>query len=280
MRITHSFPQTALSQHYNLYFVAYADEVFVYQPQFPTQSLQTGTEFVLKLPVSAPNLRGYIDSNIPHCINHLIVGDLGNEEILLCACDDGDVIGYTTRSIHCDMERRGSEGLSTTSLTPAMRPFIFHNVGASAWGLAIHKEARMIAVSANTKQIIVFAFGLGRARSPESTTSSYHSEDIDLDTEISSFVDTPEGIRDDWNTNSESFPRDRSFNQILFLLGHKENIPDITFCNTTDDPTGRYLVSTDIAGVILIWDIWKRSGVKKYTPVLAEHESINYVYRT
>ena len=138
----------------------------------------------------------------------------------------------------------------------------------------------MIAVSANTKQIIVFAFGLGRARSPEPTASSYHSDDIDLGTELLSFVDTHEGIPNDWNTYSESLPRDRSLNQILFLLGHKENIPDITFCNTTDDPTGRYLVSTDIAGVILIWDIWKRSGVKKYTPVLARHESMNYVYRT
>ena len=178
------------------------------------------------------------------------------------------------------MEKIGSEGLSASSLPPVMRPFIFHNVGASAWGLAIQKEARMIAVSANTKQIIVFAFGLGRARSPESTTSSYHSDDMDLHTELLSFVDTNEGIPNDWNTNSEPLPRDRSLNQILFLLGHRENIPDIAFCNTTDDPTGRYLVSTDIAGVILIWDIWKRSGVKKYTPVLAEHESINYVYRT
>jgi len=42
---------------------------------------------------------GYNDITHPHAINHLMIGELGNEEILLMACDDGDILAYNTRSI-------------------------------------------------------------------------------------------------------------------------------------------------------------------------------------
>jgi hypothetical protein len=34
-----------------------------------------------------------------HIINHLVIGNLGDKEILLCSCHDGDVIAYYTQVI-------------------------------------------------------------------------------------------------------------------------------------------------------------------------------------
>jgi hypothetical protein len=34
-----------------------------------------------------------------HVINHLVVGNLGDKEILLCSHHDGDVIAYYTQTI-------------------------------------------------------------------------------------------------------------------------------------------------------------------------------------
>jgi hypothetical protein len=42
---------------------------------------------------------GYIDIARPHCINNIMVGNLGTHEILLMCCDDGDVLAYYTRTI-------------------------------------------------------------------------------------------------------------------------------------------------------------------------------------
>ena len=83
--------QTALSQYRNLFFIAYNDEIHVFRPQFPHQTISSKPELVLKLPVSRPGLRGCIDPTRPHAVNHLIIGDMGIEEILVAACDDGDV---------------------------------------------------------------------------------------------------------------------------------------------------------------------------------------------
>jgi len=39
---------------------------------------------------------GFIDETFPHSVNHLKLGKLGDFEVLLMACDDGDVIAYYT----------------------------------------------------------------------------------------------------------------------------------------------------------------------------------------
>lgn len=111
---------------------------------------------------------GFIDPNHPNAINHLIVGDLADEEILLIACDNGDVMAYWTRSIQ---ER------VTTRLDQANIPYFFAtNVGASAWGLAVHSLARLIAVSSNAHEIVVYAPGLSRDHGSESSHSEDESE--------------------------------------------------------------------------------------------------------
>ncbi|TKA76113.1 hypothetical protein B0A49_03514 [Cryomyces minteri] len=138
---------TGLSQVHNLYFVAYSHEIWVYQPQFPTQELPKEPSFVFKLPLSTPGLPGYIDPQNPHGINNLVIGFLGNEEIIAVVCDDGDVIAHYTQDFNDAVERRQTPD-SLDAPPDDLSPVFFHaNVGMSAWGLAIHTEARMIAVS-------------------------------------------------------------------------------------------------------------------------------------
>lgn len=188
---------------------------------------------------------GYIDPGHPHAVNHLVVGDVGNEEILVATCDDGDVVGYSTRHILNAIE---IEYDVEPLLFEPVRPFFKRNVGASAWGIAIHKASRLIGISSNTKQIVVFAFAVGQ-RSPSDDLSSPGNDLADdLDTDPGSV---------DWKQVATGSPDCRSRNQEIVLKGHSHNIPSIAFCNTKDDPIGRYLVSTDISGLTYVWDVWK-----------------------
>ncbi|CAA9963656.1 CRT10 domain containing protein [Pyrenophora teres f. maculata] len=168
--IFHSFPNrnsapeirewrcdlTALSKLYNIYIVASSDVIHVYQPNFPDQSLSE-PKLVIHPPSTGQTGPGIFADN-HRTINRILVGYLGNEEILLLARDDGDVAGYRTEEIHRALERR------TTKDEPAseggIHCFLLRNVGASAWGLAVHQEARIIAISANTHCITVIAYAL------------------------------------------------------------------------------------------------------------------------
>ena len=136
-----------------------------------------------------------------------------------------------------------------------VRAFFTGNVGASAWGLAIHKEARLFAVSANTHHIMIFAFALG-AR-PGEDSSSGSEEDV--------FDDALDDLTQnaDWNIlNGGPAPGQRaSQNLQIVLRGHRTNIPNITFCNIDADTEGKYLISTDIENCNYIWDIWQQKPI-------------------
>src|SRR5689334_20440174 len=95
---------TALSQIYNLYFVACIDKIYVYEPSFPDQRLTNEPALIISPPKSKPGLRGSIDVYHPHSITRLHVDFLGNHEIVLVTCDDGDVIGYSIPSIQREIE--------------------------------------------------------------------------------------------------------------------------------------------------------------------------------
>lgn len=101
---------------------------------------------VIDPPKSGPNLRGYIDQATPHSINRILVDFLGSEEIVLVCCDDGDVIGYKTDAIKHAIDRRAVPNELTGLPLEELKPFFLENVGMSAWGLAVHSEARMVAV--------------------------------------------------------------------------------------------------------------------------------------
>lgn len=210
-------------------------------------------ELVLNLPKSREGLRGYIDPNKPHAVNHLIVADLGTEEVLVAACDDGDVIAYSVRSIHnvikMNHERKGA-GLPQTV---QLRTLLLSNVGASAWGLAVHRAARLLAVSSNSHCISVFAFSLHQKKSVENLRDKNVLP-------IDDFGDVF------WERIDEGklSPCDRSRNLEIILQGHTTNIPNISFCNTEADRTGKFLTSTDINGRIFIWNIWTRRKIVSF----------------
>ena len=246
--------QAALSQRRNYLFIAFADGIHVFKPQLPAQVIPSKPELVLNLPKSREGLRGYIDVNKPHAVNHLIVADLGTEEVLVAACDDGDVIAYSVRSIHIAiLENHESKGAGPPQ-TAQLRTLLLSNVGASAWGLAVHKVARLIAVSSNTHHISVFAFSLHQMRCMKEPCD----EDV-----------FPIGVLGDvfWERKIEGelSPYDRSQNLEIILQGHMTNIPNISFCNTESDRLGRFLASTDIDGKIFIWNIWRRRKVATFT---------------
>lgn len=93
-----------------LYFAAYQDAIHVTIPRGLQQMLPGKADLVLK-PSASPqalNVGGYIDHLLPHCINHIIVGNLGEYEILLIACDDGDVLAYYTHVIAVEIRRSES----------------------------------------------------------------------------------------------------------------------------------------------------------------------------
>jgi hypothetical protein len=127
--------------------VAYVDKIYVYRPEYPRQTLPDKPLLILSPPRTPLATYGYIDARSPHSINHLLVDFLGDLEIVLIACDDGDVIAYYTNEIYAAIERRNEpdgpesiEGFET-------RAFFQQNVKLSAWGLSIHTKARKIAVS-------------------------------------------------------------------------------------------------------------------------------------
>ena len=55
---------------------------------------------VLDGPPEKPRRHGYISPQDPYYINNMIVGELGDEEILLVACDGGDIFGWRIFAIY------------------------------------------------------------------------------------------------------------------------------------------------------------------------------------
>ncbi|OAP61324.1 hypothetical protein AYL99_03525 [Fonsecaea erecta] len=258
---------TALSQRFNLYFVATRDTIAVYRPDFPFQKLHRLPALVIVPALANPDAAGYIDDRSPHAINHLIVGDLGKEEILLLATDSGNVSAYYTKSIE-EAIRKDPYRFSTDARSDyvGLWPFFGQWVYESAWGLAIHTDARMIAVSANTPhhvsdddpcaKITVFAFAL-------TDTSSEEGDDEDrLSDDAHEFFEHAK--QSDWQewlprgVDATAPPRNKNYKITLAgVEGHYHNIPCISFVNTDDDFEGNWLLSTDIYGDMKMWQIWQ-----------------------
>ena len=256
---------TALSQRYNLYFVALETSIRVYQPRFPFQTLGEKPSLTIPPTLAEPNAQGYIDARQSHTINHIIVGDLGTEEILLVATDSGNVAAYHTKSIR-DAVEKDPYKYSTDARSDfvGVRAFFSHWVHESAWGLAIHKEARMIAVSANTQyhvpaqddhaKITVFAFALTGQVDAENKADDDDSSQPLEQLEWKAWVPNP----------YEPWLGDRSHNYKTVLSGHIDNIPNISFINSSHDRDGSWLLSTDIGGRMKLWHIWIRRCYKSW----------------
>ncbi|KAF2161497.1 hypothetical protein M409DRAFT_59193 [Zasmidium cellare ATCC 36951] len=232
---------TALSQHANLYFVAYADRIFVYRPRYHTQALSQEPALIVTSQPSTPARPGYIDARRPHAINNLVVQCLGSEEIIATVRDDGDVDAFFVRQIIHAIERRAEPGSSVGVDADEVKPFFQSNVGMSAWGLAIHSEARILATSANTHSITIFKFGLVDA---DGQDEPQEGEELD-----------------ESGTKPE---RHRKTDVTEQVLNGTSNIPHIAFCNTGDDPEARWLLTTDIGGFCRSIDLWEMATAQTF----------------
>ncbi|KAI1622959.1 hypothetical protein EDD37DRAFT_450127 [Exophiala viscosa] len=261
---------TALSQRYNLYLVANRDSVAVYRPEFPFQKLHRLPALLIPPTLANPSAGGYIDTHSPHTINHIVVGDLGSEEIVLVATDSGNITGYFTKAID-EAVRKDPYRFSTNARSDyvGVRAFFSQSVHESAWGLAIHSQARMIAVSANTPHYVpnddpcakltVFAFALTH-------------DDADVDEDSPDTADFIEYARQpDWEeweakgVQSAPPPRDKNYKITLGgVEGHDHNIPSVSFVNTDEDIEGKWLLSTDIGGQMKVWQIWQGICLKSW----------------
>ncbi|KAN0077477.1 CRT10 domain containing protein [Elaphomyces granulatus] len=248
---------TALSQRRNLLFVAYRHQIYVWEPAGSLQALGSKPEMIITPTLREPDAPGFIDEVFPHNINNVLVDDLGRDEILLLATDSGNVCAYYVESIFLALERAKLGDEPRPANGSHIEPFFSEFVDMSAWGLAIHKFARLIAVSANTGVITVFAFALVDSTCYSSDRSNT-SEDL---------LDNYRCYRHNWLNINDSArfskfrrlmpDRYRSRNTRLTYIGHHQHIPSVSFLNCELDPNGTWMVSTDIKNRVFIWRIWE-----------------------
>ncbi|KAF2770765.1 hypothetical protein EJ03DRAFT_373354 [Teratosphaeria nubilosa] len=252
---------TGLSHEQDLYFVAYGRDMYVYVPQFPSQAVSRHPALILTSEPSNPHLKGYIDRREPHTINNLVVQYLGSDEVVATVRDDGDVEVVLVRHIVQAIERRAQPDSAISDLADEVRPIFQSNVGISAWGLAIHTESRILATSSNAHEVRVFKFGL-----------AHEDDDIPLPkSQASDAMSTEGNVLMDVGSSQEhearrpsikTLPRreQRRMDVTETVLNGNANIPSISFCNTGDDPEGRWLLTTDIEGYCRLMDLHADHG--------------------
>ncbi|GIJ89977.1 hypothetical protein Asppvi_008923 [Aspergillus pseudoviridinutans] len=250
--------RTALSQRRNLLFVAYSHQIYVWEPAGSFQMLGSQPEMIITPVMKEPHSSGYISPSFPHAINNLLVDDLGREEVLLLVTDSGNVCGYRVEAIFSALKRATENKDDKRPLDGSqVDPFFVEYVQASAWGLAIHKFARLIAVSANTGLITVFAFAL------VNPTSKDGSDELENEPHLTDYDQTWLDIRsiEQFAQLQRLMPgKHRTRNIKLTYTGHFSNIPSVGFYNCDLDPNGTWMVSTDIDNKLLVWKIWESLG--------------------
>ena len=306
---------TALSQVYNLYFVAYRNQIHISRTRScVTNTLPAFPDLILKPRASAMSYRigGGIDQDFPHQVNHLIVGHLGAEEILLLAFDDGDVIAYYTKNIEDALVQRDRE---EGGVVKSVEPFFHENVGKSAWGLAIHKKSRLVAVGTNNHNVAVFIFALtGRPychipnADPVELFRNLVKDDRGniVNPSGSSWATLPKGERAAKAAAMESLLRRRDANWRIVLeskwpraflalcaryfqvpAGLESlltscstagpmggNIPNVAFTNNVYGEADK-VAATDVNGNLWLMDIWRFDEDRPHTRIGQIHQNQN-----
>ncbi|KAJ1331307.1 CRT10 [Microdochium nivale] len=280
---------TALSQIYNFYVTAYRDQIHISRPRScVTSRLPPSADLVLRPRPSAKGVAigGAVDEMFPHQVNHLIIGDLGCDEILVMAYDDGDVIAYYTRHIEEALIAGAAQVQSSpvdhregARRTP--QPFFHENVGKSAWGLAIHSQSRLIAVGNNLRRVDVFAFALA-GQPCASLTSNLADEppglfrrlywdslrtinmNIGFLAHLVNHAD-PDTYRYLAAVEASLVRRDANWHLTFDtgIAGH--NVPNVTFSSTPNGDADK-VVAVDVRGNIWLMDLWS-VGSGSYTKI-------------
>jgi hypothetical protein len=252
--------KTALSQRRNLLFVAYSHQIFAWEPAGSFQTLGAKPEMIITPVMKNPYSSGYISPVVPHAINNILVDDLGRDEVLLLVTDSGNVCGYRVEAIFSALKRAAERKEQRPFDGSQVDPFFIEYVGASAWGLAIHKFSRLIAVTANTGHVTVFAFALVNPASGKSSDAGQRLEEED---NFNDYGQTWLEIKSDeqFKQLRHWMPaKHRKRNIRLTYSGHYTNIPSVSFLNCDLDPNGTWMVSTDIDNKLLVWKIWENLG--------------------
>lgn len=175
------------------------------------------------------------------------------------------MLAYETRTIDQAIRLRDSNSGPTEVIFSDIRFFFSANVLQSAWGIATHKAARILAVSSNTHKITVFALALRSVKSDKSDSSTGSDDDLAPGRPGTSDPTQNPALPGKVHPAVVKASVDRFHNIAIELHGHR-NIPSIAFCNTEEDLEGRYLVSTDINGLVIVWDVWARVALRRITP--------------
>ncbi|TGO49217.1 hypothetical protein BCON_0217g00180 [Botryotinia convoluta] len=285
----------ALSQKYNMYFVAYLDTIHITRPRTLKQILPGVPDMILRLPKSRNAGFGYVYQSRPHCVNNMIIGNLGNKEILLFCCDDGDVTAYYTDLLAKELQQTVE---CTASSIPigSTQPFFLENVGISAWGIAIHQKSRLIAVSSNKQEVTVFVHSTSSSEPCDcavmGSTYDVATDPLTFRVKAKSQTGFPKdccsrgfGYKTNGPFTNTSFPLrystqlkghdghsviqgpylpgtpcPRNFRIILKPAGPSHNIPAIAF--NDDDETGlaKSIIATDILGSMWLLEIWEENS--------------------
>lgn len=303
---------TALSCHYNLYFAAYRGYIHVFTPSRNSKKVLGRPLAILnpehsKTPMSRYT-RGHLNPTCPHEINDMLIGNLGDLEILLVARDNGDVAAWYTSAVAREVEVRlganpdGSPSESPPGGLPSPKHFFADNVGVSAWGLAVHAKSRLIAVSANNKEVTVFAFALDaedadaqfqnmhsnlndlenickmdtkKEKSPSARTQYELCKDLaqafDEDDGSISHGTMDEKVRTQFRRKSgglirletKFWTRRRTWRIVIPIGMEAANLPSVSFCDDSEGNADR-IAAIDINGSLFIADIWSlRSRVAR-----------------
>ncbi|RJE25150.1 hypothetical protein PHISCL_02489 [Aspergillus sclerotialis] len=245
-----------LSQRRNLVFVACNSQIYVWEPAGSSQTLGKKPVMIIDPLIKCPDNAGYITPHYPHSINNMLVGDLGLEEVLLCVTDSGNVCGYRVEAIFSVLERAEQADLERPFNSTDVTPFLVENVQSSAWGLAIHKFARQIAVSANTGLVTVFAFALAGPGCADRLDLNHPAVDSNLENNDPTWFIADSEAKFE-QMHSEKLHLYRTQNVKMTYLGHFTNIPSVSFFNCDLDPNGKWMFSTDIDNKLLVWNVWE-----------------------
>jgi hypothetical protein len=230
---------TALSQKYNLYFAAYGGKIYIYRPANVFRKIRSEPDCIIHLPkdnFSTSGGTGHVDTSKPNHVNHMIVGSLGENEILVTASDNGDVSAFYTSILAEHVYNRPTGGKS--KVLDNQPRCLADNVQSSAWGLAVHAKSQLIAVSSNLADITIFAPAIQSRR--DKTTGKQAGADDDSDVEHI--------VR----------KRDRDWRIVVVLPFQPEtgNIPAITFLDDEDGFADK-ICCMDTKGQAWIAEIWK-----------------------
>ena len=219
----------------------------MYVPHFPTQAIAEKPVLAFSSQPSDAGLRGYLDPRIPHAINSLLVQQLGNDEVVAVVRDDGDVDAFLVRHVVQALERRADSGGAIGVVADEIRPMFQENVESSAWGLAIHSQARILATSSNRHEVRIFKFGL-----LQDDDESSDENGVEEQSSLRNVHDDDDAMSPERSRQGQS---SRKKDVTMHVINGNANIPYISFCNTKDDPEGRWLLTTDIGGFCRVMDL-------------------------